>query len=113
MIFHITPRTAWDEAQQRGNYRAESLATEGFIHCSTISQVLPVAENFYTTTDTKFARDFLNLYDVRYIIVGQLERAEYRSENVPSGLSKFEEFDGVYWRSVFEDGKTVIYEVIE
>ena len=47
MIFHITPRTAWDNAQQRGDYRAESLATEGFIHCSTISQVLPVAENFY------------------------------------------------------------------
>lgn len=47
MIFHITPRTAWDEAQQRGDYRAESLATEGFIHCSTISQVLAVAENFY------------------------------------------------------------------
>ena len=47
MIFHITPRKAWDEAQQRGDYRAESLATEGFIHCSTISQVLPVADNFY------------------------------------------------------------------
>ena len=47
MIFHITPRTAWDDAQHQGNYRAESLATEGFIHCSTISQVLPVAENFY------------------------------------------------------------------
>ena len=47
MIFHITPRTAWGEAQQNGDYRAESLAAEGFIHCSTISQVLPVAENFY------------------------------------------------------------------
>ncbi|HZJ22823.1 MAG TPA: DUF952 domain-containing protein [Anaerolineales bacterium] len=47
MIFHITPRTAWGKAQQRGDYRAESLVTEGFIHCSTISQVLPVAENFY------------------------------------------------------------------
>jgi uncharacterized membrane protein len=69
--------------------------------------------NFYTTTDTKIARDFLNLYDVRYIIVGQLERAQYRAENVPNGLSKFEEFDGVYWRSVYSDGKTVIYEVIE
>ena len=47
MIFHITSRIAWNEAQQSGDYRAESLATEGFIHCSTISQVLPVAENFY------------------------------------------------------------------
>ena len=47
MIFHITSRTNWEAAQQRGDYRAESLETEGFIHCSTISQVLPVAENYY------------------------------------------------------------------
>ena len=47
MIFHITSRAAWEEAQQRGDYRTESLETEGFIHCSTPSQVLPVAENFY------------------------------------------------------------------
>jgi len=47
MIFHITTQTAWDEAQNNGEYRAESLITEGFIHCSTISQVIPVANNFY------------------------------------------------------------------
>lgn len=47
MIFHITSRTAWDEAHKRGDYRAESLTTEGFIHCSTLTQVLPVANNFY------------------------------------------------------------------
>ena len=47
MIFHITSRIAWDDARHQGDYRAESLAIEGFIHCSTISQVLPVAENFY------------------------------------------------------------------
>lgn len=47
MIYHITSRPAWDEARERGNYRAESLETEGFIHCSSESQVLPVAENFY------------------------------------------------------------------
>ncbi|HKY55617.1 MAG TPA: DUF952 domain-containing protein [Anaerolineales bacterium] len=47
MIFHITSRHAWADAQQRGEYRAESLETEGFIHCSTFSQVLPVAENYY------------------------------------------------------------------
>lgn len=51
MIFHITSRKAWDEAQGHASYRAESLATEGFIHCSTLSQVLPVAENFYKGQD--------------------------------------------------------------
>ncbi|HEX5836490.1 MAG TPA: DUF952 domain-containing protein [Anaerolineales bacterium] len=48
MIYHITSRTAWNEARQRGDYRAESLEAEGFIHCSTESQVVPVAEKFYT-----------------------------------------------------------------
>lgn len=47
MILHITSRAAWEDAQQRGDYRAESLETEGFIHCSTPAQVLPVAENYY------------------------------------------------------------------
>jgi uncharacterized protein (DUF952 family) len=47
LIFHITSRTAWEDAQKHGDYRAESLETEGFIHCSTHSQVLPVAENYY------------------------------------------------------------------
>lgn len=47
MIYHITSRTAWNEARERGDYRAESLETEGFIHCSTDTQVVPVAEKFY------------------------------------------------------------------
>lgn len=47
MIYHITSRRAWRDAQQRGDYRAESLESEGFIHCSTGTQVLPVAEKYY------------------------------------------------------------------
>ena len=47
MIYHLTSRQAWREAQQRGEYRAESLESEGFIHCSTHMQILPVAERFY------------------------------------------------------------------
>lgn len=47
MIYHITSRTAWNQACQRGEYRADSLETEGFIHCSTNEQVIPVAEKYY------------------------------------------------------------------
>lgn len=47
MIYHLTSRQAWSKAQQRGEYRAESLESEGFIHCSTESQILPVANTFY------------------------------------------------------------------
>lgn len=47
MIYHITSRSAWGEARQAGEYRAESLTTEGFIHCSTNTQILPVVEKYY------------------------------------------------------------------
>ncbi len=47
MIFHITSRKDWEAAQAKGEYVAESLHTEGFIHCSTLAQILPVADKFY------------------------------------------------------------------
>lgn len=46
-IFHITSRPAWETAQALGVYQDESLATEGFIHCSTHEQVLFVANAFF------------------------------------------------------------------
>lgn len=46
-VYHIATDAAWQAAQASGLYRAESLATEGFIHCSTADQVLPVANRFY------------------------------------------------------------------
>ncbi|HSG42671.1 MAG TPA: DUF2298 domain-containing protein [Anaerolineales bacterium] len=63
---------------------------------------------FYNSTDPVFSREFLKTYDVKYIIVGQLERAAYSSE----GIAKFEQADGSYWREVYRDGQTAIYEVI-
>lgn len=47
MIFHITSSQAWQKAQEQGEYRAASLETEGFIHCSTDKQVIKVANAFY------------------------------------------------------------------
>ena len=47
LIFHITSRKEWLAAQKTGQYVAPSLASEGFIHCSTRLQAAPVAEKFY------------------------------------------------------------------
>lgn len=47
MIYHITSLKGWREALQRGEYWADSLETEGFVHCSTGTQVVPVAEKYY------------------------------------------------------------------
>jgi uncharacterized protein (DUF952 family) len=46
-IYHITTRSAVLEARRFNEYRAESLASEGFIHCSQVFQVLDVANAFY------------------------------------------------------------------
>jgi uncharacterized membrane protein len=62
---------------------------------------------FYESTDAQTTVDFLNRYDVRYIIVGQLERAAYTAQ----GLAKFDLWNGQYWHEVYRDGQTVIYEV--
>ena len=43
-ILHVTSQTAWSVAQKRGQYVADSLTKEGFIHCSKASQVLRIAE---------------------------------------------------------------------
>lgn len=47
LIYHITKPTAWAEAQAAGEVKAESLATEGFIHCSRQTQLLAVANRFF------------------------------------------------------------------
>ncbi|MEN9350515.1 MAG: hypothetical protein RL372_1493 [Bacteroidota bacterium] len=46
-IYHITTAAAWANAQEVGEYVAESLAIEGFIHCSAEAQVAGVLERYY------------------------------------------------------------------
>ena len=46
-ILHITQKQNWDDAQRNGFYSAPSLASEGYIHCSTPAQVSATAERFY------------------------------------------------------------------
>ncbi len=46
-IYHITTAAAWEKALLDGAYSADSLATEGFIHCSTTEQVAGVLGRYY------------------------------------------------------------------
>ncbi len=92
----------WHQRQQRG-------------HISTDVQ-LRVDEigTFYNTPDIEWALDFLKKYQVKYIILGQLERNVYPPiEGFASGLEKFAQFEGIYWKAVYQDGATTIYEVVK
>ncbi len=45
LLYHITSQHEW--AAATAEYTAPSLATEGFIHCSTVAQVVATANRFY------------------------------------------------------------------
>ncbi|MCO6512201.1 MAG: DUF952 domain-containing protein [Aridibacter famidurans] len=46
-IYHITTAEAWKSAGEDEGYRAASLETEGFIHCSFRGQLSGVFERYY------------------------------------------------------------------
>jgi len=47
MILHITTKVDWAEALKIGEYRAASLESDGFIHCSTLIQTVDTANIFF------------------------------------------------------------------
>lgn len=51
MIYHITARSEWTTALDNGYYTAPSLQDEGFIHNSSRTQILQVANAFYRGQD--------------------------------------------------------------
>jgi len=46
-ILHLASNESWLAAVKQGIYHADSLSTEGFIHCSKPSQIVDVANTFY------------------------------------------------------------------
>ena len=90
----------WHQRQQRGIFAPQVQAR--------VDEVL----SFYTTPEIQLALNFLRRYDVKYIVVGQLERNVYPLvPGSPDGLSKFAQFNGQYWQAVYQDANTTIYEV--
>ena len=87
----------WHQQQQRAIFPG-----------NWVSERIDEIDNFYLTPDLDQARDFLQKYDVNYIILGQQERGRYPGE----GLEKFPVAEGIFWRRVYEDGNTIIYEVL-
>jgi uncharacterized membrane protein len=59
----------------------------------------------YTDTRTDLVIQLLKRYDVRYVIVGEVERAYYPA----AGLAKFERYDGTHWDLVYENPQVRIY----
>jgi uncharacterized protein (DUF952 family) len=52
-VYHLTTREAWERGRG-GPYRADSLASEGFIHCSNADQVARSAKRFHADAPELF-----------------------------------------------------------
>ncbi len=86
----------WHERQQRG-----------IVDDSQVWQRINDIPAFYNTTLADQAVAFLKTYNVKYIIVGQLEEAMYD----PNGIAKFSQYNGTLWHQVYHQGDTTIYQV--
>lgn len=87
----------WHQIQQRS-----------FVPGNPVIERVAQVREFYETEDQAQAQVFLQTYGVKYIIVGQLERATY----LTAGMEKFEALNGELWQEVYRDQETVIYEVL-
>jgi uncharacterized protein (DUF952 family) len=82
-IFHIAKSTDWAAAQLEGTYRVStlgcSLEEQGFIHCSLVDQVAPVANATY--------RGIPEL--ILLVIATDRVQADIRYENLEGGDELF------------------------
>ena len=79
LICHITQRANWKKATAEGRYTADTLHSQGFIHCSTPRQVIPVA-NFLFRGKTDL---------VLLVINESLVQSNIRYENLEGGTNLF------------------------
>ena len=54
IIYHIVTPEVWEKFKDETEYQAESLESEGFIHCSYRSQLDSVLERYYKNRSKVF-----------------------------------------------------------
>jgi len=88
----------WHQRQQRA-----------IVPSTAVTDRVDEIKNFYETTDRDDAQAFLQKYNVRYVIVGQLEYLYYPGD----GFSKFKDLEGDLWDKIYQKDTTTIYQVRE
>ncbi|MEH2275330.1 MAG: DUF952 domain-containing protein [Nostoc sp.] len=105
-IFHITKYQQWEQAKNIGSYRADSLESEGFIHCSKSTQILKVANRFFDNQQ-KLVLLFIDSKKVQAEI--RYEPAEI-DELFPHVYGELN-IDAVYQVIDFEAGEDSLFEL--
>jgi len=88
----------WHQRQQRAALPAEWVTNR-------VNEV----SKFYLSSNRNQVESFLLKYNVKFIILGQLEKALYPGK----GLEKFEKLKDILWKEVYREGNTIIYEVLK
>jgi YYY domain-containing protein len=88
----------WHQRQQRAILRD-----------NRVQERVDAVGTFYLTEDLAYVVDFIEQYDVSYIVLGQLERAFFPGP----GLEKFAAYEGQLWKEVYRYKSTIVYEVLD
>ena len=86
----------WHQRQQRA-----------ILPSNWVTDRIDEVQKFYQSTNIEEAKSFIEKYQIKYIIVGQLEKIVYPG----LGLDKFKSMDGILLNSVFQLEDTTIYKV--
>ena len=83
-IYHIVLPDVWERFQGRPSYQAESLVTEGFIHCSYENQVAAVLKRYYSAA--------------KKVLILKLDTEKLRSKLVEEPSTNGEVYPHLYGR---------------
>ncbi|MDJ0600412.1 MAG: DUF952 domain-containing protein [Crocosphaera sp.] len=93
MIFHITTSETWKKAKLNNEYRCNSLETEGFIHCSTQSQIITIANTFYSHCNQLIV---LEINPNKLLSEIKWESPAHPNSNVEHNINDSEQFPHIY-----------------
>ncbi|MDJ0662675.1 MAG: DUF952 domain-containing protein [Crocosphaera sp.] len=106
IIFHITTSETWKKAKLNQEYKCDSLDTEGFIHCSTQSQILTIANTFYKQYDQII---LLEINPDKLLAELKWEAPVHPKSNVKHNIDEQEKFPHIYGVINLDAVEKVIY----
>lgn len=81
----------------------------GILRNNAVQERVDEVDAFYMSRNLQFMRNFLEKYQVEYVVVGQVEQAFYPDAD----LTKFTQLEGIFWDVAYQDQDTTIYQVRE
>lgn len=106
IIYHITKHKDWEKAKALGIYQADSLKTEGFIHCSTSAQLVRTANKFF-----KNQTDLLLLFIDSDKVVSEIRYDEVTENETFPHIYGALNLDAVFKVINFEADKNGLFEL--